>query len=715
MNFFEQQDRSRQATKTLVGLFAASVMFTGICVYCAVMLTINTTFLRSIVFGNLTCQPIVPVSATVQPRSIEAQALIPLLPSVNNADYQLKGGGRSSGGSSRSSGVSRFGSTPTRSFGNNNHDSYRPYPNSNNYNPNRTNYYHSTNQNSRSNANPNCRISTIWWDFRVFFWTLIGTTTLMGIPSWWKINQLKAGGAVIAAELGGIRVLPETATPAEQQLLNIVEEMAIAATMAVPPVYLLIDESGINAFAAGFTINDAVIGVTQGSLEQLTRDELQGVIAHEFSHILNGDMAMNIRLMGMLHGILGLHLVGRVLSYTGYSRDNPLATLGILLRIIGFSGFISGRLIQSAISRQREFLADASAVQFTRNADGIGSALEKIGGFSSHIDSPHAETTSHMFFSPALSFNWLESLFATHPPLAQRIQIVRGAGKKLGTNIVVNGQTVPAFNQIISLQTSSFVTTGLASRGDEIATIIPVSPVVGEYGTLAYIYALLLDRDHTTEQLDYLAQLEEPAVIAQIEQMRPAVDIIPPHQRLTSLDRQVTKIRDTVHISRLLKCADGMVDILPSENWQTTLVYLFLNHRLAPTTGTSPEIYHSIADVWVETLNILGTLARLTNNKPQDIEYSFEASLMRLPSSPSSQSKLPPAITWREFQVDLAKIAIAIPKVKQTLIAACLEILNNQREIPDDGADLMRSICILLDCPIPARLNQAAVSQRVRG
>jgi Zn-dependent protease with chaperone function len=714
MNFFEQQDRSRQATQTLVGLFAASVLFTGICIYFAVMLTINTTFLRSIVFENPVCQSIVPVSA-VQPRSIEAQAPIPLLPSINNSDYQLKGGGggRSSGGS-RSSGISRFGSSPNRSFGNNNY---------NNYNPNRTTYYHSTSQqNSLSNSNPNCRISTIWWDFRVLCWTLIGTAILMGIPSWWKISQLKAGGAVIAAELGGIRVLPETATPAEQQLLNIVEEMAIAATMAVPPVYLLVNESGINAFAAGFTINDAVIGVTQGSLEQLTRDELQGVIAHEFSHILNGDMAMNIRLMGMLHGILGLHLIGRVLSYTGSIRDNPLATLGILLRIIGFSGFISGRLIQSAISRQREFLADASAVQFTRNADGIGSALEKIGGLSSHIDSPHAETTSHMFFSPALSFNWLESLFATHPPLAQRIQIVRGAGKKLGTKIVVNGQAVPAFNQIISLQPSNFVTTGLASMGDEMATILPVSSVVGEYGALAYIYALLLDPNHTTEQLDYLSQLEEPAVIEQIEQMRSAVDIIPPQQRLTSLDRQVTKIRDTVHAPRLLKCADGMVDILPAENWHTTLVYLVLHHRLAPTTGTSPEIYHSIEDVWVETLNILGTLARLTSNKPQDISYSFEASLMRLPSSQSSQAKLPPEITWREFQTDLSKIAVATPKVKQTLIAACVEILNNQRQIPDDGADLMRSIAILLDCPIPSRLvgiayrgNRSPAPQRARG
>jgi Zn-dependent protease with chaperone function len=691
MNFFEQQDRSRRATRTLLGLFTASVMFTGICIYFAVMLTINTTFLKSMVFGSV-CQPIVPVSVIVHPRKIDSQTLIPLLPSATAENYQLKRGGSF-----------RFGSSPTRSFrDNNNRDSYRPYPNSNNYNYNRSPYYHSSDRNPVSSTNSNCRIPTTWWDFRVFFWTLICTAILMGIPSWWKINQLQAGGAVIAAELGGIRVFPEIATPAEQQLLNIVEEMAIAATMAVPPVYLLANESSINAFAAGFTINDAVIGVTQGSLDQLDRDELQGVIAHEFSHILNGDMAMNIRLMGMLHGILGLHLVGRVLSYTGWSRDNPFFIFGILLRIIGFSGFISGRLIQSAISRQREFLADASAVQFTRNADGIGSALAKIGGFSSQINSPHAETTSHMFFSPALNFSWFEGLFSTHPPLDRRVEIIRGAGKKLGTKIFVNGQVVPMFSQIKRMETS------VANMDDEIAETTPAPSPLGSYGTLAYIYTLLLDVDRSTEQLVYLDRVEEPAVIEQIESLKSVVKNIPPQQRLVTLDRQINQIRDTAHAPRLLKCAYGMVEILPPEDWHTAIVYLILHHRLAPTAGIPSEIYHSIDDVWAEILNILGTLARLTSNRTQDISYIFEASLLRLPNSHASQAKLPPELTWREFDTDLSKIAATPLKVKQALITACLEILTNQRQIPTDGADLMRSIAILLNCPIPPILDKSS-------
>jgi Zn-dependent protease with chaperone function len=709
MNFFEQQDRSRRATRMLVGLFTSAVLFTGICIYFAVMLAINTSSLRSVVFGDRACQQIsAQINTTPILHAIEAQTLIPFIPSANIRDPQIKSSGSSSRSSSFGSNSSRSSSPRSRersisNFGNrSNNSSYR--------------HTMGADPTDRSNYNSpetdgNCRPQKIWGDLQVFFWTLLGTTSVMGGASWWKINKLQAGGAVIAAELGGIRVLAEIASPEEQQLLNIVEEMAIAATIAVPPVYLLTNELGINAFAAGFTINDAVIGVTRGSLEQLTRDELQGVIAHEFSHILNGDMAMNIRLMGMLHGILCLHLMGRVLSYTESSRENPLWVFGILLRIIGFSGLISGRLIQSAISRQREFLADASAVQFTRNANGIASALEKIGGFNSYIASPHAETASHMFFSPALNFSWLEGLFATHPPIAQRIQIVRGAGRKLGSKIVVNGQVVPTFKSIERIGTIGFASTNAATPNSE------SSPVAGVYGALAYIYTLLLDRHLSADQLAYLAQLEEPSVLEQIETLRSTVEVIPPHQRLATLDRQLAKIRDTEHAPRLLKCAYGMVELLPPTDWHTAIVYLILDHRLIPLAGNRQEIYHSIAvpegtfeDVWAEIINILGTLTRLSSDRTQNIDYTFKSSLLRLPKALSNGTKLPPELNWREFQTDLLKIACAAPKVKKALITACLEILTNQRQIPPDGADLMRSIAILLDCPIPPLIERLALT-----
>ena len=702
MNFFEQQDRSKRATRMLVSLFTASVLFTFICIYFAMMLTINTTPLKWAVFGDRACQPIpIQTSSTILPRSIDPITSIPIIASVNRPrqpNHQRS-----------------FNALPNRpipsSFDRSNPPPAQRTPYfSNNYNNYPT--HRTSSPTHLPQTGVKCRARMVWWDFRVFFWTLLGTVSIMGGASWWKINQLQAGGAVIASELGGMRVFSEIASPAEQQLLNIVEEMAIAASMAVPPVYIL-PEDGINAFAAGFTINDAVIGVTRGSLEQLTRDELQGVIAHEFSHILNGDMAMNIRLMGMLNGILFLHITGRVLSYTGWSRDNPFWVFGMLLRVIGFSGFISGRLIQSAISRQREFLADASAVQFTRNADGIAGALEKIGGFSSYIESPYAETTSHMFFSPALNFSWLEGLFATHPPLEQRIQIVRGTGKKLGTRIVVNGQAVPTLKPIEPIGMLGFSTSQTTSSESSTADISASVPATSSiYGALAYTYTLLLDRSKAVEQLAHLAQLEEPSVIEQINLLRSSIDILPPHQRLSTLDRQLVMLRDTEHSARLVKCAYSMVELLPPTNWHSAFIYLNINHRLAPR-NTPQEIYHSVEDVCAEMINILGTLAELSCDRPQDVEYAFQAALFRLPSALTKGVTLPSKLHWREFQLDISKIAAAAPKVKQTLISACIEILTNQRKLPPDGADLIRVISILLDCPIPALVDRLSTPQRI--
>jgi Zn-dependent protease with chaperone function len=657
----------------LVGLFSAAVLFICTCIYFAVMLSINSTSLRWTVFGTRACQPIVAqISAPARARTIDPTLTIPIDPTVDRQELQVKRG--LSFGSSRSG---------------------------------RSTYLYRNGSNSSQLAPGGCRPQMVWGDLGIFLWTLLGTTAIVGGTSWWKFNQLRAGGAVIAAELGGMRVFPETASPEERQLLNIVEEVAIAASIAVPPVYLLYNEGGINAFAAGFTINDAVIGVTRGCLEQLTRDELQGVIAHEFSHILNGDMAMNIRLTGMLHGILSLHLTGRILTYTGWSRNNPLPYLGLCLQAIGVSGFLAGRLIQSAISRQREFLADASAVQFTRNPDGIASALEKIGGYSSQIDSPHAETASHMFFSPALNLSWFQGLFATHPPLDRRIAIVRGVGKKLGSKIVLNGQTVPNFQPIARIETVGFAGAEVATASSSTPTTAPSAS--GVYGALAYTYALLLDGNLATEQLAYLATVEEPAVIEQIATLRSVVAVLPPQQRLTTLDRQLAKLRDTEHSTRLVKCATGMMEILPPDDWHTAIVYLILHHRLT-TTDTQPEMYHAIEDVWAEIINILGTLARLSSTNHQDADYAFSASLIRLPNALAHGAKMPPELDWREFHTDLLKIANAAPKVKQSLIAAGLEVLNSQRQIPAAGVDLMRSIAILLDAPIPPILDRLTVS-----
>ncbi len=219
------------------------------------------------------------------------------------------------------------------------------------------------------------------------------------------------------------RLINSNATEAdERKLLNVVEEMAIASGIPVPQVYLLEDEAGINAFAAGHSTGDAAIGVTRGGMKMLSRDQLQGVIGHEFSHILNGDMRLNLRLMGLIFGILCLTVVGRVLLRTRGTK-NPLPLLGLALIVIGGIGVLFGRLIQAAVSRQREFLADAASVQFTRNPDGLAGALKKIGGLSSgsKLESPHAQEASHLFFANGLRSS-VSGLMATHPPLEERIR-----------------------------------------------------------------------------------------------------------------------------------------------------------------------------------------------------------------------------------------------------------------------------------------------------
>jgi len=258
-----------------------------------------------------------------------------------------------------------------------------------------------------------------WSRSELLFWVTIGTLAVILIGSVFKSLQLARGGSAVAELLDGRLINSNTSDADERKVLNVVEEMSIASGVPVPQVYVMDSEAGINAFAAGHSASDAAISVTRGCMKMLSRDELQGVIGHEFSHILNGDMRVNLRLMGLVFGILCLTVIGRILIRTS-GRKNPLPLLGLALIIIGWAGVFFGRLIQAAVSRQREVLADASAVQFTRNPSGLAGALKKIGGLTdgSRINSPHAEEASHLFFANGLG----DSLFATHPPLVERIR-----------------------------------------------------------------------------------------------------------------------------------------------------------------------------------------------------------------------------------------------------------------------------------------------------
>ncbi|UCH53179.1 MAG: M48 family metallopeptidase [Pseudomonadota bacterium] len=257
-------------------------------------------------------------------------------------------------------------------------------------------------------------------------WTTLITLGFVAGASLYRMIRLAGGGGAIMREIGGVRVHGETGDPARQQLINVVEEMAIAAGLPVPEIYVLEDEVKFNAFAAGHSPGDAAVAVTRGALEYFTRDELQGVIAHEFSHILNGDMRLNTRLIGVLFGILAIGVVGRLLLRGSFEAGGraaaPGVVLGVMLLVVGYAGLLFGRLIQAAVSRSRERLADASAVQFTRNPSGLGGALKKIAVRGGTLLNVRAEEVSHMLIADGRKM--FDTMFATHPPIVERIRSI---------------------------------------------------------------------------------------------------------------------------------------------------------------------------------------------------------------------------------------------------------------------------------------------------
>ena len=264
----------------------------------------------------------------------------------------------------------------------------------------------------------------------LYLWGAVATAAIILIVSTVNVAKLADGGEAVARMVGARRISPETRDPLERRFLNIVEEMAIASGVRVPAAYIMDGEQGINAFAAGWDVSGAVVAVTRGTLQTLTRDELQGVIAHEFSHILNGDMRLNIRMIGVLAGIVFIGSIGGfIMRSVGQSRDRKdsasggIFAVGLALFIIGYVGLFFARLIKAAVSRQREFLADASSVQFTRNPEGIAGALDRIRASTALISNRRAEDMSHMFFGQGIKV-WFGGLFDTHPALDERIKRV---------------------------------------------------------------------------------------------------------------------------------------------------------------------------------------------------------------------------------------------------------------------------------------------------
>jgi|GEM_PF-32631 len=499
-------------------------------------------------------------------------------------------------------------------------------------------------------------------DWPLFAWVSGAILVVVGCGSLFKILSLAGGGARVAEGMQGRLLLPGSTEFHEQRILNVVEEMAIASGTPVPPVYVL-DEPGINAFAAGYTPADAVIGITRGAIETLSRDELQGVVAHEFSHILHGDMRLNIRLIGILYGILVLGIMGEyLLRSTRHSRRSKdsgnIAVVGLGLMAIGYAGTFFGNLIKAAVSRQREFLADASAVQYTRNPNGIAGALKRIGGSAagSVLGNPATSEISHALFANGLQRSF-SSLFATHPPLDDRIRRIEpawdgsfvqaeaaaldaeaarvdgggmtaaGVAAAAGAGATVAGGTAsPGVLTALALSTALLEKAGNPQESDiEQARhlLAGLPPVLLEaahhpFSASALVYLLLLDRrpDVAAQQQTLLASEAEPAIVAALQTLQAHHAHIRPEVRLPLLSvalpvlrqmspEQYTRFRKTL---LALVQADGKVSL-----WEWVLQRVVLQQLdgvFAPRSRFHHTAHRSLQQLEAEVTLLLAFLIR---------------------------------------------------------------------------------------------------------
>jgi Zn-dependent protease with chaperone function len=596
------------------------------------------------------------------------------------------------------------------------------------------------------------------WDPQLFLGVSVATLAIIGLGSAFKTLELAQGGSAVASMLGGRPVSPATTDPDERKLLNVVEEMAIASGVPVPQVYVLPEEHGINAFAAGHSTSDAVVTVTEGSLRLLSRDELQGVIGHEFSHILNGDMRLNLRLMGIIFGIVCLAVIGRILLYTRTSssdrRDrNPLPLLGLALVIIGWAGVFFGRLIQAAVSRQRESLADASAVQFTRNPAGLAGALKKIGGLSygSRIAAPHAEEASHMFFSNGMGES-LFSLMETHPPLVDRIRAldptfdgtfpeVEEAGEALAspprlaqrpppffgpgsrTQAPVAGLAgSPVFAARSILANTGAPTPAHLTYAADLRGSIPTRLQVAArdpLGACTLVYALLLSDEEAarSKQLQELNGATSASVAQETLRVYPEVQAIATRAKLPLVDLALPGLR---HMSpgqfeqfraavQALIESDEEVDL-----FEYVLQKIVLRH-LAPhfVQARKPVVqFYALRPLAPDCAVLLSALAYIGQSEPDKVAFAFQQGAQSLSYAAQAELPLMPEAECDLSQVDAAlnRLAQAVPQIKKNVLNACAQTVAADGLIQELEAELLRAIADALDCPLPPFLAEVVQS-----
>jgi len=581
-------------------------------------------------------------------------------------------------------------------------------------------------------------------DWRTFAAVGAGVVAVVIGGSLYKIMALSAGGKVVAESLGGQLIPQNTPDPKQRKLLNVVEEMAIASGTPAPPVYLLADEPGINAFAAGFSPRDAVIGVTQGTIDHLNREQLQGVIAHEFSHIFNGDMRLNIRLIGALNGILILGILGYYLLYSaslsGRRRSSNQGAGGILalaigLMVIGYAGTFFGGLIKAAVSRQREFLADASAVQFTRNPNGIAGALKRIGGLASgsKVQNPGAPEISHAFFAQGVS-GFMQWLSATHPPLADRILRIdpqwdgkfdstdladstqgemraggsEGAARRAAAAAVATGAA--AADALAAMERIGNPTQDAVLYARSLLSELPADlreAAQEPYGARAVIYCLVLDKGQEIRagQLKRLQDQADPDVYALALTLMPQMEGLDVKLRLPLVDiaipalKQLSLSQYEVFRANLVALVemDARVDLL---EWSLQKILFhhidgqFLKPARPSARISQPE------QLGKEVELVLSVMAHAGARIQGAAEGAFAAAAVALGAG-GLALVAKDQIKMSDLDLALTKLEQLRPMAKSRLLKACVAAVVHDKTASPVEVELLRAFAGALDCPMP--------------
>ncbi|MFM9017212.1 MAG: M48 family metallopeptidase [Verrucomicrobiota bacterium] len=551
-----------------------------------------------------------------------------------------------------------------------------------------------------------------WWQPKLF----IGTAgTAFGVVlggSLVRIAELSSGGGAVARSLGGRLVVGGAADPLERRYLNIVQEMALASGLPVPECYVIEGSAGINAFAAGNSPEDAAVGVTRGALQSLTRDELQGVIAHEFSHIGNGDMRLNLRLIGTVAGLLALvqlgYLAMRLAGSSGGGRKKGgnlvILVAGLALVVVGAGGMLFARIIQACVSRQREFLADASAVQFTRNPQGLAGAFRKIAAHGATVAEGDDEAR-HLFFASTPGF--LESLFSTHPPLDERLKRIDPASG--GDLRIPASARRPAADAATASPAASGFAGAAPMRSTASASVPDATPhqiqeavtfrgalpeplvaaATDLVGSLAVVFSLILSKDAAVRdgQLKALSGLAGGEVVREVVKFEPVVRALPRGSRLPLLDLALPTLRQLSPDQRAL-IRDGVSQATSMTD--DALLHVLLESTLRRHLGLPPPIAPAAIAVEEAHAVVLSALVHASAQDEAEKERAYLRAFAQLRTPrPPPYGPAPSSAQVAAALASLLRLSVA---QRREIVRACgVAMLHDGRADPGE-VEMVRAV-----------------------